>query len=41
MQHPSIVVAAIAGVLCAMGFDRALSGQLMTSLASLAVVSAA
>ncbi|MCP3706243.1 hypothetical protein M3I54_04475 [Paraburkholderia sp. CNPSo 3274] len=35
------VVAAIAGVLCAMGFDHALSGQLMASLASLAVVSAA
>ncbi len=35
------VVAAIAGVLCAMGFDHALAGQLMASLASLAVVSAA
>ncbi|QBQ99428.1 amino acid permease [Paraburkholderia pallida] len=35
------VVAAIAGVLIAMGFDRALSSQLMASLASLAVVSLA
>ncbi len=35
------VAAAIAGVLIAMGFDHALSSQLMASLASLAVVSLA
>ncbi len=35
------VVAAIAGVLLAMGFDHSLSGQLMASLGSVAVVSLA
>ena len=35
------VVAAIAGVLIAMGFDRSLASQLMTSLGSLVVVSIA
>jgi GABA permease len=35
------VVAAIAGVLVAMGFDRSLASQLLTSLGSLAVVSLA